>query len=131
MSGLLIQPPYLYPTSYALRTELLGLSYLAASLRRAGHDVSIFDSTINAPKKITDHLYYYGACEEDIKDRILRYSPDVLGISCHYAYNSPETFKIALMAKRINSQMITVIGGCILQLIRKWFFMNVIRSIMG
>ncbi|HDL64351.1 MAG TPA: cobalamin B12-binding domain-containing protein, partial [Proteobacteria bacterium] len=111
MRVLLIYSPYTYPHAYALRTELLGITYLAAAVRAAGHEVSILDPTINPPIKLPDGSFFYGGTDEEVRDTIIRQAPDVVGISCHYVFSHQEAFRIASIVKSIDSRIITVLGG--------------------
>jgi len=111
MRVMLIYSPYRYPHAYAMRTELLGITYLAACLRNSRYDVAIFDPTIHAPIKLEDGSYYYGISDNNIRDAIGRYAPDVVGISCHYAYSHHEAFRVAELAKEVNPDITTVMGG--------------------
>ncbi len=67
----LINPP---PNSEAdknwARFPLLGLGYVAASLRRAGHSVRLLDGKLG------------GLTPAAIRDRVLEESPDLVGITC-------------------------------------------------
>lgn len=85
--------------------------YLAANLRLHGHDVSILDPTIEAPKKMPNGTYYYGIMEKDLKEKITNYEPDVIGISCHYAFSHQGAYRIAVLAKTLNPKIVTIIGG--------------------
>jgi anaerobic magnesium-protoporphyrin IX monomethyl ester cyclase len=108
---LIIQSPYLYPDPTAHLSEPLGIEYLAANLRKAGHHVSIYDPTLRPPAHHRDNLYYYGASPYEISDVIRKYSPDFVGISCHYAYSSSNAYEVARIAKQISKNIITVMGG--------------------
>lgn len=107
---LIIIAPYKYPHPYANRTELLGPLYLASSLRQLGYEVSIYDSTIEPPKKLKNG-YYFGASKEMILKKIKYFNADVIGISCHYSYSHKEAYEIARLAKYIDKSTTTVIGG--------------------
>jgi radical SAM superfamily enzyme YgiQ (UPF0313 family) len=64
------------PTDEAVRSPLLSFMYLAASLRRAGHEVALLDASApHAPK---------GAAE--LVDRALAFDPDLVGIHCKTLY---------------------------------------------
>jgi len=111
MRVLLIHSPYRYPHAYAMRTELLGLTSLAAAVRQAGHEVSVFDPTLGRPTKLPDGSYYYGATDETLTSHIRDAAPDVLGLSCHYAYSRDEAFRVASLTKQMRSDTVTVMGG--------------------
>lgn len=111
MRVLLINSPYQFPDPTTHRTELLGLGYLGSSLRKAGHEVSIYDPTINKPTQLPNGLYYYGTTDEDTYNNIRSFQPDCVGISCHYSYASREAFKVAEIVKNIDSNIVVVMGG--------------------
>lgn len=111
MKILFIVSPYYYSHPFVLRTELLGLLYLTSSLRAHSHEVSILDPTIERPQKIDCKKYYYGISEKQMKEKIFSFYPDVVGISCHYAYSHKEAYKIASIVKEIKSDIVTVMGG--------------------
>src|SRR3989338_4566855 len=111
MNVLLIVSPYYYPHSQAVRTELLGLLYLASNLCLEGYNVSILDTTIDKPMKMEDGSYYYGISRNELRRKITQNNPDVVGISCHYAYSHNEAYKLASLIKEINPGIITLLGG--------------------
>jgi len=111
MRILLIVSPYYYSHPFALKTELLGVLYLTSSLRANGHRVLVIDPTIERPQRIDRKKYYYGISEKQLKGKIRSFNPEVVGISCHYAYSHREAYKIASIAKDIKSDIVTVMGG--------------------
>jgi len=115
---LIIVAPYSYPSPAAMRTELLGVLYLGANLRRHGHEVLIYDPTKEPPEKEEGGLYFYGVPAPVMEKVIRDFAPDVLGISCHYAYSRPKAYEIFAMAKRLNPEIVTVIGGLVTSVYR-------------
>jgi radical SAM superfamily enzyme YgiQ (UPF0313 family) len=107
----LIQSPYRFPDPTAHRSEPLGIEYLAASLRRAGHEVAFYDPTLGPPRRQADGLYHYGVPHEEMARRIKAFSPDVVGISCHYAFGANDAYTVADIAKQADDRMVTVMGG--------------------
>jgi radical SAM superfamily enzyme YgiQ (UPF0313 family) len=64
------------PTDETVRTPLLSFLYLAAALRRAGHQVALLDSSAPfAPK-----------AHAEIVERALAFAPDLIGIHCKTLY---------------------------------------------
>ena len=64
------------PTDETVRTPLLSFLYLAAALRRGGHQVALLDCSAEfAPK---DHV--------EIVARALEFAPDLVGIHCKTLY---------------------------------------------
>jgi magnesium-protoporphyrin IX monomethyl ester (oxidative) cyclase len=111
MRVLLVNAPYHFPDPTVHRTELLGLEYLCASLHKAGHDVSLWDPTLDEPIHLPNGLYYYGTTDEYTYNTIKNYQPDCVGISCHYSFASQEAYHVAMIAKRVNPDIAVVMGG--------------------
>jgi magnesium-protoporphyrin IX monomethyl ester (oxidative) cyclase len=111
MRVLLINAPFVFPDPTVHRTELLGLEYLAASLNRAEHKVSIWDPTLNPPVKLQEGHYYYGPSEAEIVEMTKRYRPDCVGISCHYSFASREAYVLARTIKDVDPGIVVVMGG--------------------
>lgn len=75
------------PTAETVRSPLLSFCYLAASLRRAGHEVALLDAS--APFAPRQHA--------GIVERALAFAPDLVGIHCktlyvHDAYSLAKAF---------------------------------------
>jgi radical SAM superfamily enzyme YgiQ (UPF0313 family) len=64
------------PTDETVRSPLLSFLYLAAALRRAGHEISLLDSS--APFAPKQHA--------EIVERALAFGPDLIGIHCKTLY---------------------------------------------
>lgn len=64
------------PTDETVRTPLLSFLYLAAALRRAGHEVALLDAS--APHAPREHA--------TIVERALGFRPDLVGIHCKTLY---------------------------------------------
>ena len=111
MKILLINAPYHFPDPAVHRSELLGIEYLSAILRASGHSVDIYDPAFVTPEKLSNNLYYYGVADEVLINKIKTCSPDVVGISCHYSFAAKESYNVASLAKTVNKNIITVIGG--------------------
>lgn len=112
MRVLFIIPPYQYFNRFALRTEPLGVEYLASFVRKNGHEISIFDaSLITAPDKLKNGLFYYGVEDHVVKETIRRFAPDVVGISCYYNFSVQDAYKVAFLVKEVDPRIVTVMGG--------------------
>jgi magnesium-protoporphyrin IX monomethyl ester (oxidative) cyclase len=55
--------------------------------------------------------FYYGASADEIAEVIRSYSPDIVAISCHYAYSSNHAYEVAGIAKQTSKDIVTVMGG--------------------
>ena len=134
MKILLIQPPIqdFYRTS--IRTQPIGLAYLAASLKNHGHDVEILDCQTEkkksipipaelsylkdfypfddrSPFKLYTGYYHFGMSYEEIKQRIKDSKADVFGISSSFTPYHGEALGIARIIKQWDERKIVVMGG--------------------
>lgn len=135
MNVLLIQPPVrdFYQTS--MRTQPLGLAYLAAVLRQAGHTVSLLDCQAPglrsvapvpesmaylrryyppadiSPFRLHTRYYYFGLPQETITSYIRERKPDVVGVSCPYTAYVQETREIASLVKKVSPSTPVIVGG--------------------
>jgi radical SAM superfamily enzyme YgiQ (UPF0313 family) len=134
MKILLIQPPLqdFYQTS--IRTQPIGLAYLAASLEREGHEVEILDCQTEkkqsipippefsylkdfypfndrSPFKLYTGYYHFGMGWEKIKKRIKNSKADIFGISSSFTPYHGEALKIAQIVKEWDRRKIAVMGG--------------------
>jgi hopanoid C-3 methylase HpnR len=84
-------------TKIFLRLEPLGIELIAASARRAGHEVRLIDLQVEP----TGHY-----------ERLVReWRPDVIGISNNYLANVPEVIDLAKVAKGIRPKTFVFVGG--------------------
>jgi anaerobic magnesium-protoporphyrin IX monomethyl ester cyclase len=99
MKVLLVTPPYhAGVVEVAGRWVPLYMVYLAGALRAAGHEPIIYDA-------MTKFVEY-----EDIEAKIKEVKPDALctsAITC----TSPDAIEVMELAKRIDSDIITICGG--------------------
>jgi radical SAM superfamily enzyme YgiQ (UPF0313 family) len=134
MKILLIQPPIqdFYQTS--IRTQPIGLAYLAASLVTHGHEVEILDSQTEKKKSIpipselsylrdfypfNDHspfklytgYYHFGMGWKEIGQKIKDSNTDVFGISSSFTPYHGEALEIARIIKEWDRRKIVVLGG--------------------
>jgi len=89
----LIHPPvYLNVHAMtALRPSIpLGLAYIAASLRRAGHEISVLDSVARAPDLVTSegHLHRFGLTPEMLAEQ-LDPEADAFGVTNMWSFSWP------------------------------------------
>jgi hopanoid C-3 methylase HpnR len=84
-------------TKIFLRLEPLGIELVAASARRAGHDVRLIDLQVETAAQYL---------------RIVReWAPDVIAISNNYLANVPEVIELAAEAKRVRPETFVFVGG--------------------
>ena len=90
----LIHPPQAFAVGSATMkrpTLPLGIAYVAASLREAGHEVQIVDAVGLAPEELrpfNDRIWLLGLSEDEMLDRI---DPDVgmIGVGMMFSFNWP------------------------------------------
>jgi radical SAM superfamily enzyme YgiQ (UPF0313 family) len=134
MKILLIQPPVrdFYQTS--IRTQPIGLAYLAASLKKEGHEVEILDCQTETKKSIPipvelsylkdfyplndqspfrlySGYYHFGMGWEEIRKRVEDSRADVFGISSSFTPYLREALEIARIIKEWDRRKIVVMGG--------------------
>ena len=134
MKILLIQPPIqdFYQTS--IRTQPIGLAYLAASLQKYGYEVEILDCQIGkkrsipipselsylqdfypfndrSPFKLYSGYYHFGMSWDEIRRRIVDSKADVFGISSNFTPYHGEALEIARIIKEWDRKKIVVMGG--------------------
>jgi radical SAM superfamily enzyme YgiQ (UPF0313 family) len=134
MKILLIQPPIqdFYQTS--IRTQPIGLAYLAASLKNYGQKVEILDCQTEkkksisiptelsylkdfypfndrSPFKLYTGYYHFGMSYEEIKQRVEDSKADVFGISSSFTPYHGEALEIARIIKQWDRRKIVVMGG--------------------
>lgn len=99
---LLLYPPSLLSPSFAKKAVVpLGIAYLAAVLRDKGTYIDVMDCIIedidmNFTFNGTD---YYGLRLEEIRERILQGSYDVVGVSCQFSVMLEIVIEICRIAK--------------------------------
>jgi len=116
MKTLLIRPPAKFikgaiQPSISLPT---GLLYLAAVLEEAGHAVSIYDAQLNKDMPVSpdvDGARHMGDSWEAVRQRISDERPRLIGISCMFTAQMENALYLAELIKRIDSSIITIIGG--------------------
>jgi radical SAM superfamily enzyme YgiQ (UPF0313 family) len=111
----LLHPPlYLNPSALtALRAAApLGLAYVAAALRRAGHDVSLLDAVAEAPRQQTreGRVMRLGLTDEQIAARI---DPEAqaIGVTNMWSFSWPAVRSMLQAIRRRRPDVIIVCGG--------------------
>ncbi len=116
MKVLLIRPPYSADTrSLAKLADFpLGLAYIAAVLEKEGHEVAVIDALIEGfdqESQLGRHLIRYGLSEEELRQRIKKLLPDIVGVSCLFSTQSDNAHNVCKIVKEVNKDIITVMGG--------------------
>jgi len=134
MKILLIQPPIrdFYQTS--IRTQPIGLAYLAASLQTHGHEVEILDCQTTkkrsvpipselsylkdfyplndrSPFKLYSGYYHFGMDWDEIRKRAKDSKAEVFGISSSFTPYHGEALEIARIIKEWDGKKIVIMGG--------------------
>jgi radical SAM superfamily enzyme YgiQ (UPF0313 family) len=135
MKVLLIQPPIrdFYQTS--IRTQPIGLAYLAASLKSHGYEVGILDCQTSekrsipipselsylkdfypfndsSPFKLYTGYYHFGMAWDEIREKIKGSKAHVFGVSSSFTPYYQEALEVARLIKEWDPKRIVVMGGC-------------------
>jgi radical SAM superfamily enzyme YgiQ (UPF0313 family) len=134
MKILLIQPPVQDFYRTPIRTQPIGLAYLAASLQRDGHEAEILDCqrekgrsipvpselaylkdfypfNDQSPFKLYTGYYHFGMNWDEIRRKIEDSGADVFGISSSFTPYHQEALEIARIIKECDKKRIVVMGG--------------------
>lgn len=111
---MLIEPGVVMPNDSIRRIgEPMGLLYIAALLEKHGHSVRILDSSAEGYNNLIDvgggHIRY-GLDDAAIQERITKFMPDIVGVSCLFSARLKETLRICKLAKEVGDITI-VVGG--------------------
>ena len=134
MKILLVQPPLrdFYQTS--IRTQPIGLAYLAASLKKNSYEVEILDCQTESKKSISippdlsylrdlypfndrspfklySGYYHFGMDWAEIRQKVEDSKADVFGISSSFTPYHGEALEIAQIIKEWDRRKIVVMGG--------------------
>src|SRR5688572_2977952 len=92
----------------------IGLAYLAAAARAAGHDVTVIDAVGEAPTKSTlledDRLSVRGLTADEIVERVPA-DTDVLGVSCMFSQDWPYVKRVLRALRARFPRTLIVVGG--------------------
>ena len=94
----------------------LGLMLIGELLIQHGHEVKIYDSALDGwgNRKIIDEknkIVLIGDNDEIIKNKITKFNPDIIAISVLFSNLLESAHNIANIAKKINPNIITILGG--------------------
>ena len=113
---LLIQPPA-YTNNQ--RSDMnpnppLGIAYIAAVLEKAGYEVSILDAFIEGwdrSERITPEKLLVGISFDEIRLRIEKLNPDLVGITSMFTSQRKNVHQIAKIVKEISINIPVIVGG--------------------
>jgi radical SAM superfamily enzyme YgiQ (UPF0313 family) len=131
MKVLLIKHPttHFANTSPPVSGLPLGILYIAAALRTAGHQVQLYDAIVDADEKrwgtvCEDGKYQMGATQEEIGRLVAEAAPDVVGISNQYTSQVDNAIQTAQTVKEVNRAITVVVGGPHASVMPSSFFEN-------
>ncbi len=109
-------PPMVFPKFQSRQTALfpLGLGYIASALRGVGHEVELIDCATEGYHTLTDigqDRTVYGLTEAEIRARIERFRPEMIGLSCLFSTLERRMLEIARIAKEVDPNIVVVCGG--------------------
>ncbi|MBI4616706.1 MAG: cobalamin B12-binding domain-containing protein [Planctomycetes bacterium] len=111
---MLVFPPMRQVTrQMKLALPPLGISYIAAVLRDR-YDLELLDASVEGfhqERKLARGVIVFGLSRGQIRERIERARPDVVGASCIFSTAYPECQMILDVAKEVDPDMVTVMGG--------------------
>jgi len=117
---LLMNPPakvYLYPDgSPAHRkhcTPPLGLAYLGSCIREQGYRPAILDIVAEGyyNERISDSFLYYGLSWDDVRARIEKEAPDLIGISVLFSNIISDVYELCAKIKAEFPDIPIILGG--------------------
>ena len=113
---LLIQPPAYTNNkrSYMNPNPPLGIAYIAAVLRKEGYEVSILDAFIEGwdrSERITSEKLLVGISFDEIRLRIEKLNPDLVGITSMFTCQRKNVHQIAKIVKEISINIPVIVGG--------------------
>jgi len=114
MKVLLLHPPQIQNVPQGVSSFSLGLAYAASSIRQAGFQVSLLDcysENMELSHIREDGLYRIGLSPEEIKERVGRFSPDVVGINIGFTTQFSSAVDLASLVKSVHTRIKVVAGG--------------------
>jgi len=92
----------------------LGIGYLGAVLREAGHEVHIRDTALegyNREEIIDEKMILIGESDDTIASYISNLNPDIIGISILFSNLIDHAHTLAKIAKEVNPKIKVILGG--------------------
>jgi len=110
---LIFPPVRLYRETMKLVFSPLGVAYLGAVIR--DHvDVEIMDAAAEGfdhEEIIDDDFIRFGSPLSDIRERIERFKPDMVGVTCLFSSVFPVVREVCREVKKIDPDILTITGG--------------------
>lgn len=120
---LFIVPPVTRPSDFSSKLSRvsvffpLGIAYIAAYLEKNGkYEIIILDALIEGNTgdgRVINNgsEIRYGLLDKEIGERIIKISPDIVGVSCLFAAIEKDTVNVCRIVKEIDPGITTVVGG--------------------
>ena len=111
---LLINPWQTYPKELASEYQSYvsyGIACIASVGVSKGYSVKIIDCLVD--DKVTDLGEYvrFGKLESELKEEIIKFAPDIVGISSIFSMFERDATEVATLVKSIDPNIIVVLGG--------------------
>ncbi|WP_243358640.1 B12-binding domain-containing radical SAM protein [Fundidesulfovibrio terrae] len=134
----LVKPNILVRKGFVLQSRMcppIGLCYLAGTLRPHGHVVEILDTVAEAPDAVRPYRethQAYGLDDEQLLERIRRFSPDVVGIG-GFTSQTPRIREMVSRIKEAFPEVTVVLGGAAATVMPEYMLRNTLADflIMG
>lgn len=112
---LLLMPPITLSEGTVKRTiPPLGLAYIAGYCEKEGVPVELLDCVVEGRETeqcIGNKTWMYGLTDDQIRARIEKFKPNIVGISILYSSDFHSMIRLAKLIKEINKETIVVVGG--------------------
>lgn len=110
MKVLLIYPQYIHSSEFDSRAPSMSLVYLASSLEKSLHKVTIYDASLGKIIK-EGKVFRYGVSDRQMQEILKSLSFDVVGITCSFTARWKFAAKIAEQVKCLFPDVPVVVGG--------------------
>ena len=109
-------PPMVFSRYQSRQTALfpLGLGYIASALEQDGVEVDLVDCPSEGYDTLLDigkDRFVYGLSETQIRERIERFRPQAIGISCLFSTLEKRMMIVARIAKEVDPDIVVFVGG--------------------
>lgn len=97
----------------------MGLLRIGTAAKKAGYDVKIIDAVYEGWDDERDYftsmegssIISYGLTPEALENKVRRYDPDVVGITCSYTHQWGNAREVADLIKQIDPEIPVIMGG--------------------